>query len=73
MRFSIYAPPLVADEISRARILEEGLRENIRHVVANFELTTYEQVLNKALVVESGIVEALKMKDKETNKRNEPS
>ncbi|XP_017239869.1 uncharacterized protein LOC108212659 [Daucus carota subsp. sativus] len=40
-RLSKYAPTLVANEINRARRLEEGLRENIRHAVANFELTTY--------------------------------
>ena len=73
VRLSKYAPTLVADEISRPRRLEEGLGENIRHVVANFELTTYEQVLNKALVVERGMVEALKKKDEETKKRSEPS
>ncbi|XP_074364820.1 uncharacterized protein LOC141705840 [Apium graveolens] len=55
-----YAPTLVADEASRARRLEEGLRSNIRLEVAPFELQTYEAVLNKALVIERGLTESEK-------------
>lgn len=72
-KLSKYAPTLVADEVSRARRLEEGLRADIRHAVANFELGTYEQVLNKALVVERGLVDAKKKKDEDGKKRNEPT
>ena len=72
-KLSKYAPTLVSDEASRARRLEEGFRADIRHAVANFELDTYEQVLNKALVVERGLVDAKKKKDEDGKKRNEPA
>ncbi|XP_074341444.1 uncharacterized protein LOC141678914 [Apium graveolens] len=55
-----YASTLVADESSRARRLEEGLRSDIRNSVASFELQTYEAVLNKALVIERGLAESEK-------------
>lgn len=49
------APTLVADEEMKARRLEDGLRVDIRHGVASFELPTYDAVLNKALVIEKGL------------------
>ncbi|XP_074341812.1 uncharacterized protein LOC141679203 [Apium graveolens] len=55
-----YASTLVADESSRARRLEEGLRSNIRNSVASFELQTYEADLNKELVIERGLAESEK-------------
>ncbi|XP_074341990.1 uncharacterized protein LOC141679387 [Apium graveolens] len=55
-----FASTLVADESSRARRLEEGLQSDIRNSVASFELQTYEAVLNKALVIERGLVESEK-------------
>ncbi|XP_074336746.1 uncharacterized protein LOC141673917 [Apium graveolens] len=55
-----YASTLVADESSRARKLEEGLRSDIKNSVASFELQTYEAVLNKALVIERGLSESEK-------------
>lgn len=69
-RLSKYAPTLVVDEASKAKRLEEGLRENIRHGVAAFELPTYEVVLNKALVIERGILEVEKKKENSNNKRS---
>lgn len=66
-----YAPTLVADEASRARRLKEGLRSNIRNVVAAFKLQTYEAVLNKTLVIERGLVDSEKAPD--SKKRVEPS
>lgn len=54
-RMSRFAPTLVADEESRARRFEEGLRPQIRQGVAPFELRTYKDVVNKALLVERGI------------------
>ncbi|XP_074360595.1 uncharacterized protein LOC141700813 [Apium graveolens] len=51
-----YVPTLVAGEISRARRFEEGLRNEIKRHVAAFELNSYKMVLNKALIVERGLV-----------------
>ena len=68
-----YAPTLVADESSRARRLEEGLRSDIRNSVASFELQTYEAVLNKALVIKRGLVESDKATDNWNRKRFAPS
>ncbi|XP_074374347.1 uncharacterized protein LOC141714744 [Apium graveolens] len=68
-----YAPTLVADEASRARMLEEGFRSNIRLGVAPFELQTYEAVLNKALVIERGLVESEMATDNWNKKRFAPT
>ncbi|KAL5560185.1 hypothetical protein UlMin_036396 [Ulmus minor] len=50
-RLAKFAPDLVAREDSRARHFEEGLRVGIRQAVIPFELTTYSEVVNKALLV----------------------
>ncbi|XP_074374140.1 uncharacterized protein LOC141714524 [Apium graveolens] len=68
-----YAPTLVADEASRARRLEEGLRSNTRLGVAPFELQTYEVVLNKALVIERGLAESEKVTHNWNKKRFAPT
>lgn len=43
------------------------------HAVANPELSKYKDVLNKALVVERDLVDVMKKKDEESNKRSEPA
>ncbi|KAL8105477.1 hypothetical protein AgCh_029317 [Apium graveolens] len=60
-------------EISRARRFKEGLKADIRHVVANFELSKYEDVLNNALVVERDLVDAMKKKNEKGKKKSEPA
>ncbi|XP_074337748.1 uncharacterized protein LOC141674949 [Apium graveolens] len=72
-RLAKYVPTLVADEISRARRFEEGLRNEIKRHVAAFELNSYKMVLNKALVVERGLVGDEGKKDSEAKKRCEPT
>uniref|UniRef100_A0A2N9GJY8 RNA-directed DNA polymerase n=1 Tax=Fagus sylvatica TaxID=28930 RepID=A0A2N9GJY8_FAGSY len=52
-----FAPTLVADEDSKARRFEEGLRPRIKTSVIAFELTTYRAVVNKALLIERGLNE----------------
>lgn len=47
-KLSKFAPNLVADEESRARKFEDGLKPEIKKAVVPFELTTYREVLNKA-------------------------
>ncbi|XP_074323743.1 uncharacterized protein LOC141660655 [Apium graveolens] len=72
-RLAKYVPTLVADEISRARRFEEGLRIEIKRHVAAFELNSYNMVLNKALVVERGLVGDEGKKDSKAKKRWEPT
>ena len=60
-------------EASRGRRLEEGLMTNIRQAVFHFELGTYEEVLNKALVVERGLAATTEKKDGDGKKRIEPT
>ncbi|XP_074324379.1 uncharacterized protein LOC141661294 [Apium graveolens] len=72
-RLAKYVPTLVADEISRAHRFEEGLRNEIKRHVAAFELNSYKMVLNKALVVERGLVGDEGKKDSEAKKRYEPT
>ncbi|XP_074352186.1 uncharacterized protein LOC141691359 [Apium graveolens] len=70
---AMYAPSLVADEVSRARRFEEGLRSEIKRHVSAFELSSYKMVLNKALVVERGLMVEDGRKDFESKKRAEPT
>ncbi len=56
-RLARFAPTLVADEDSKARRFEEGLRPRIKTSVIAFELTTYRAVVNKALLIERGLNE----------------
>ena len=72
-RLAKYAPALVVDEVSRARRFEEGLRSEIKRHVAAFELNSYKMVLNKALVVERGLMVEDEKKDSEPKKRAEPT
>ncbi|XP_074350874.1 uncharacterized protein LOC141690121 [Apium graveolens] len=72
-RLAKYAPSLVADEVSRARRFEEGLRSEIRRHVSAFELSSYKMVLNKALEVERGLMVEDGRKDFESKKRAEPT
>lgn len=65
-------PALVVDEVSRARRFKEGLRREIKRHVAAFELNSYRMVLNKALVVERGLMMDDGKKDFETKKRDKP-
>ena len=56
-RLAKFAPTLVADEDSKARRFEEGLRPQIKTSVIAFELTTYRAVVNKVLLIERGLNE----------------
>ncbi|XP_074356287.1 uncharacterized protein LOC141695987 [Apium graveolens] len=73
VKLAKYAPILVADEASRARRLEEGLRSNIRIGVAPFELQTYDAVINKVLVIERGLAESEKATDNWNKKMFAPT
>lgn len=68
-----YTPTLIADEASQARRLQEGLRANIRQAVSHFEFGSYEDILNKALVVERRLVAADEKQDAYDKKRSEPA
>ncbi|XP_074346988.1 uncharacterized protein LOC141685803 [Apium graveolens] len=72
-RLAKYPLFLVADEVSRARRFEEGLQSEIRRHVSALELSTHQMVLNKALVVERGLMVEDGRKDFESKKRAEPT
>ena len=64
-----FSPTLVADEDSKARRFEEGLRPRIKTQVMAFELTTYRVVVNKALLIERGLNETqADMEDRQKKK-----
>nr|CAD1821668.1 unnamed protein product [Ananas comosus var. bracteatus] len=48
-----YAPFVVRDDEDKARIFERGLRSSILRLVQPFHLQTYQDVVNRALIVES--------------------
>ncbi|XP_028094593.1 uncharacterized protein LOC114294660 [Camellia sinensis] len=70
-KLSKFASAFEADEDSRARKFEAGLRTNIMQQVVPFELPTFGAVLNKALLVESGLTRA--QEEKEENYKKRPS
>ncbi|XP_028098456.1 uncharacterized protein LOC114298149 [Camellia sinensis] len=70
-KLSKFASAFEADEDSRARKFEGGLRTNIMQQVVPFELPTFGAVLNKALLVESGLTRA--QEEKEENYKKRPS
>uniref|UniRef100_A0A2N9IJJ1 CCHC-type domain-containing protein n=1 Tax=Fagus sylvatica TaxID=28930 RepID=A0A2N9IJJ1_FAGSY len=70
-RLARFAPTLVADEDSKARRFEEGLRPRIKTSVIAFELTTYRAVVNKALLIERGLNET--QADREDRQKKKPS
>ncbi|KAK3025084.1 hypothetical protein RJ639_044963 [Escallonia herrerae] len=55
---SKFAPKLIADEESRARKFESGLRHRIKQSVETFELETYTAVLSKQMPHALGVIEA---------------
>ena len=67
---SRYAPSLLADEGIRARKFENGLRSRIQHQVIAFELPTYKEVVNKALIIERGLDVAQAEREKALKKRS---
>nr|CAD1823327.1 unnamed protein product [Ananas comosus var. bracteatus] len=50
-------PFVVRDDEDKARIFERGLRPSIFRLVQSSNLQTYREVVNRALIVESGAVE----------------
>ncbi|KAK2969257.1 hypothetical protein RJ640_028783 [Escallonia rubra] len=66
---SKFAPELIADEESRARKFESGLRHQFKQFVEAFELETYADVLSKVLLVEKGLNDAQKDRDNNQKKR----
>lgn len=54
---------MIANEEQKAKHFERGLRPLIREWVAIFELLTYAEVVNKALIVEMVLEEHNKRKD----------
>jgi hypothetical protein len=68
-RLARFAPTLVADEDSKARRFEEGLRPRIKTSVIAFELTTYRAVVNKALLIERGLNETQADRDDRQKKK----
>uniref|UniRef100_A0A2N9I1S3 RNA-directed DNA polymerase n=1 Tax=Fagus sylvatica TaxID=28930 RepID=A0A2N9I1S3_FAGSY len=69
-RLARFAPTLVAEEDSKARRFEEGLRPRIKTSVIAFELTTYRAVVNKALLIERGLNET--QADREDRQKKKP-
>ncbi|XP_038983652.1 uncharacterized protein LOC120111162 [Phoenix dactylifera] len=66
---SRYAPTLISEESDRARKFENGLRGRIQQQVAAFELSSYKDVVNKALVIEKGLDNAQAAREKNMKKR----
>ena len=50
---AVYAPYLVANDEMKARKFEEGLKHEIRKIVSPFQLPTYTEVLDRAILEES--------------------
>ncbi|XP_038977887.1 uncharacterized protein LOC108511168 [Phoenix dactylifera] len=65
-----YAPGQVENERERAEKFESGLRARIRQQVSTFELSSYKDVVNKALVVERGLNDTQEEREKIMKKRN---
>ncbi|XP_028060070.1 uncharacterized protein LOC114263683 [Camellia sinensis] len=68
-KLSKFVSAFEADEDSRARKFERGLRTNIMQQVVPFELPIFGAVLNKALLVESGLTRAQEQKEENYKKR----
>nr|CAD1827334.1 unnamed protein product [Ananas comosus var. bracteatus] len=64
-----YAPFVVRDDEDKARIFERGLRSSILRLVQPFHLQTYQDVVNRALIVESCAAD-LQERRKDSNKGN---
>nr|CAD1835604.1 unnamed protein product [Ananas comosus var. bracteatus] len=64
-----YAPFVVRDDEDKARIFERGLRSSILRLVQPFHLQTYQNVVNRALIVESCAAD-LQERRKGSNKGN---
>ncbi|XP_038983677.1 uncharacterized protein LOC120111190 [Phoenix dactylifera] len=65
-----YAPGQVENERERAEKFESGLRARIRQQVSTFELSSYKDVVNKALVVERGLNDTQEERERILKKRN---
>ncbi|XP_038982191.1 uncharacterized protein LOC120110677 [Phoenix dactylifera] len=70
---SQYAPTLISEDSDRARKFENGLRRRIQQQVAAFELSSYKDVVNKALVIEKGLDNAQAAREKNMKKRFRPT
>ncbi|XP_038972524.1 uncharacterized protein LOC120104805 [Phoenix dactylifera] len=70
---SRYALTLISEDSDRARKFENGLRGRIQQQVAAFELSTYKDVVNKALVIEKGLDNAQVAREKNMKKRFRPT
>ncbi|XP_008778906.2 uncharacterized protein LOC103698646 [Phoenix dactylifera] len=66
---SRYAPTLISEDSDRARKFENGLRGRIQQQVAAFELSSYKDVVNKALVIEKGLDNAHAAREKNMKKK----
>ncbi|XP_038976501.1 uncharacterized protein LOC120107335 [Phoenix dactylifera] len=69
---SRYAPTLISEDSDRARKFENGLRGRIQQVTA-FELSSYKDVVNKALVIEKGLDNAQAAREKNMKKKFRPT
>ncbi|XP_038985579.1 uncharacterized protein LOC120111760 [Phoenix dactylifera] len=65
-----YAPGQVENERERAEKFESGLRARIRQQMSTFELSSYKDVVNKALVVERGLNDTQEERERILKKRN---
>ena len=63
-QLSRYAQNVVANEQMRAEQFQEGLRLNSRAQVAPFMLRTYSEVVARALVIESEMDEAQRLRSR---------
>ena len=54
---AVYAPYLVANDEMKERKFEEGLKYEIRKIVRPFQLPTYAEVLDRAILVEQDVEE----------------
>ena len=67
---SRYASTLIADKGVRTRKFENRPKDRIQQLVTIFELSTYKQLVNKALVLKKGFDDAQAAKEKNLKKRD---
>ncbi|XP_038985482.1 uncharacterized protein LOC120111699 [Phoenix dactylifera] len=65
-----YIPQSVENERERAEKFESELRARIRQQVSTFELSSYKDVVNKAVVVERGLNDTQEERERIWKKRN---
>ena len=61
---AVYAPYLVANDEMKARKFEEGLKHEIRKIVRPFQLPTYAEVLDRAILVEQDVEESRRFNER---------